>query len=447
MASRRLVFLIPALLVMGLHTHAAENPAHADMAALCGSPAKIGAVWGGLNATAIRADMDHSFLEPAAEKGLEREELAARSGRFREISAKIAPHWLEEMTATGKAAGVDPDLYISYAANVYRALWAGEECTSYAAAPSATADGSVLFHKNRDNKDKPQAACIVASDAAQVNRFITVTDASVLACMMMVNEKGLAGSADTGGLKPATPRYRGMMNTFLLRHIAERAASCQDALDIINRFVDNGWYAGGGGTGTHWLFADRTGCILEVSNNSEEVSARRNSANVYISVRGRAAAVEALEKATGPISFGMFHRASRHPAMCFDTTISGMTVEIDPHDPANLTCAWIAFPAKGLAFPLFMGGRQTPLPLLDGTVYRLSKPFPGAESDAPIAFWDNAEAAAHERVAKFRNRLRHAGKPRGAAVPARFDAFTQSATEAHLAITEAAHAWLCPGDG
>ena len=48
-----------------------------------------------------------------------------------------------------------------------------------------------------------------------------------------------------------------MMNTFLLRHIAERASCCAEALEIIREFVGRGWYAGGAKTGTHWLFVDR----------------------------------------------------------------------------------------------------------------------------------------------------------------------------------------------
>ena len=196
---------------------------------------------------------------------------------------------------------------------------------------------------------------------AGVHKFITVSDASVLACMMMVNEHGLAGSADTGGIEPGRPKYRGMMNTFVLRYIAERARSCRDALDIIEDFVDRGQYAGGGGTGTHWLFVDKDGGILEVSNNAREVRSVRHDAKVYFSARGDTPAAHRLWKATVPIDFHLFHNVSRDPSVCFESTICGMTAEIDADRPDILTCAWFTLPGKGLAFPLFMGGVATPV--------------------------------------------------------------------------------------
>ena len=61
---------------------------------------------------------------------------------------------------------------------------------------SASADGATLFHKNRDNVDCEQAAYVLASSLAGVNKFIAVSNASAVNCSMMVNDKGLAGSAD-----------------------------------------------------------------------------------------------------------------------------------------------------------------------------------------------------------------------------------------------------------
>ena len=307
------------------------------------------------------------------------------------ICEEVAPHWLAEARAIAEAAGVRAGLYTAYIGCVYRSLFLGDECTSYAVSKDYTKDGAILFHKNRDNKQKPQAACIVAADVRGVNKFITVTDASVLACMMMVNAKGLAGSADTGGaVGVGTPKYRGMMNTFVLRHIAERAESCHDALDIIKRFVEKGWYAGGGGTGTHWLFVDKKGHILEVSNNADKVVAQYHDEKVYFSVRGDTPAADALRQSASPIDFQLFHNVSRDPSICFDGTIAGMTVEIDPEFPGQLTCAWISFPASAMAFPLFLANESTAAPLVDGTVDRLCRGL-----KAPSNFSEKADAWIH----------------------------------------------------
>ena len=362
-----------------------------SLVTLEGSPADIGATWGHLNAKDIHEDMEKRFFALGQEHGIDRETLVERGRAFVSISKEVAPHWIEECYSIADAAGVDRDLYASYAGNVYRGLFLGHECTSYAVHKDYTKDGAILFHKSRDSAEKPQAVCLVASQVPGVNRFITVTDTSVLACMMMVNDKGLAGSADTGGMRPGKPKFRGIMNTYLLRHIAERAGTCSEALALIEDFVQKGYYAGGGQTGTHWLFVDRHGVILEVSNNAWEVTHAYHEDKVYFSVRGDTSAANALRNATGPIDFHAFHNASRDPSLCFDTTRSAMTVEIHPARPEYLTCAWASLPAKGLAFPLFMGCSGVPTPLVDGEVYRLQKDMDGDAKGT----WESIERSAH----------------------------------------------------
>lgn len=343
------------------------------MIELAGSPADIGRLWGETNRAAIRHDFEQYFMAPARQEGLTEAELLVRSARFVGIARRIAPHWLTEAWAVADAAGLDRQLYVAYIASVYRGLFLHDECTSYAMPPKFAQDGLVLFHKNRDNAPKDQSAAIITSSVPGVHKFITITDASVLACMMMVNDQGLAGSADTGGaLEVTRPSNRGVMNTFILRHIAERAGSCQEALAIVEQFVRNRWYAGGGSTGTHWCFADRTGAVLEISTSSDRVEHRWHSGDkVYFSVREDTLAARALAKARPPVSLALFHGVARDPSICFDTSIAGFTVAIDRRQPDLLTTAWVSLPARGWSFPLLMGGRATPRPLVDGAAYTL----------------------------------------------------------------------------
>jgi len=313
---------------------------------LAGSPAAIGELWGRINATAIRHDLEEYYLKPARTQGLAPEELVRRADKFVELARQLAPHWLVETEAVARAAGVDPGIYLAYVGTVYRELWAGEECTSYAISRQFARDRGIFFHKNRDNQPKLQSAFLINTDAPDVNRFIAVGDASVISAMMMVNEKGLAGSADVGGLKVDTPRYRGWMNTALLRHIAERAGDCEQALAIVRQFVEKGWYSGGGKVGTHWLFVDAKGRILEISNNSTRLEHRwHDDAKAYFSIK-RGRAVDRLRDAAPPVDFTTFHNISRDPAMCFATSVSGMSVRVDPHRPDVLTEAWISMTAR-----------------------------------------------------------------------------------------------------
>jgi hypothetical protein len=180
------------------------------------------------------------------------------------------------------------------------------------------------------------------------------------------------------------------MNTSILRLIAEKDSSCQEALRTIQEFVDRGWYAGGGKTGTHWLFVDRQGTILEVSHSACDLTFAYHEEKVYFSAREESAAARTLRDAAEPIGFSTFHRVSRDPSVCFDSSISGMTVEIDREYPQYLTCAWISLPAKSLSLPLFMGQKRTPQCLLDGEADTL-----GRQSTASREVWERAEEEAH----------------------------------------------------
>lgn len=408
-----------------------DNPAPPITAVtLAGTPAEIGALWGRINADAVKHDLEEYYLKPARVRGIAPEELVRRAGAFVELAKRLAPHWLPETEAVARAAGVDPDLYLAYVGTVYRGLWAGEDCTSYAISSRFAHEKGIFFHKNRDNQPKYQCAFLIDTDAPGVNRFISVSDASVISCMMMVNEKGLAGSADVGGLKIDKPRCRGWMNTALLRHVAERAGHCEQALAIVREFVEKGWYAGGGAVGTHWLFVDAKGRILEISNNSSQLTHRwHDDEKVYFSA-GRGRAVERLRDAKSPVDFATFHNVSRDPAMCFPSSVSGMSVHIDRQRPDVLTRAWISMPARSLSFPLIMGGSVTPLPLLNGQVDAASR-----GSGRSAATWEPIEALAFQHQALMEDRARQlldAGRAHDAARI--IDEYVMTVTAAHLAV-------------
>jgi hypothetical protein len=241
----------------------------------------------------------------------------------------------------------------------------------------------------------------------------------------------LAGSADTGGLPVKRAAHRGWMNTFLLRHIAERAANCQEALRIIEQFVTEGYYAGGGKTGTHWLFVDASGQRLEVSNNSDEVEHAYHTQKAYFSAR-RENAAQLLQRAEAPIDFAAFHNVSRDPSMCFASSIAGMSVEIDRRRPDMLTYAWISLPAGGLSFPLYMGGAATPRALLNGEVFTLSNEIPCGR-----VVCERIEAAAFGDQELLKERvltLLAAGQERSA--QDLLDRWARACTDRHLAVLE-----------
>lgn len=398
---------------------------------LVGNPTQIGERWGALNAQAIREDLEEYYLAPATRIGLTPEELIRRAEKAVSVARELAPHWIEEADAIAAAAGVEPDLYLSFVFNVYRSIWQGEDCTSFAVSPRYTADNRLFFHKNRDNAPKRQSAFVITTDRPGINKFIAVSDASVIACMMMVNDKGLAGSADVGGLREESPRYRGWMNTALLRYIAEKASDCEQALEIIEQFVHAGNYAGGT-HGTHWLFVDRHGAILEISNDSTRVEHRYHDQKVYFSA-DRGAAVTRMQELPEPVDFAAFHNVSRDQATCFPQTISGMSVEISRDRPDFLTVAWITMPARSLAFPLFMGGVRTPQVLVNGEVDMV-----GRQSLGDFRQWEPIEEFAFSGQRLLEGEVRTL-LAEGQTERAReaLDGWVASCTRAHLAALHA----------
>lgn len=386
------------------------------MVRLGGSPAEVGKTWGEINKTTITHDFDVHYLKKAAAAGISEDVLIERSKAFARIVRQVAPHWLEESRAVARAAGVREDLYVAFVGSKPRSLFL-HECTSYAAARELTEGGAILFHKTRDNVDRDQAAYLLASSLEGIHKFIGICDASAINCSMMVNDQGLAGAADYPAhltrkgdpsallSESAPPQYRGMMAGAILRYIAEKASNCREALAVLEDFVKKGYYAGGDVNGNHWLFVDREGVIMEVSNNARHVASRFHSQKVYFSRLDSSAAARRLREANGPIDFGLFHGVARDPSICFKSSISGMSVEIDPAHPELLTCAWISLPVRAGSFPLLMGQTKTPTCLLNGEAYRLGK---RRKTESHV--WEKVERTAHASKQRLSEGVLSAGK-------------------------------------
>lgn len=382
------------------------------MVHLAGTPEQIGTLWGEMNKKSIVRDMEATYLKRAEAAGIPRETLIQRSAAYMRIAEEIAPHWLEEARAVARAAGVDEELYLAFIDGQSRNRFLSEEheeCTSYAVPRSHAKGGAILFHKTRDNVDRPQVAPIVDSSLEGVNKFLGVSDVSRIRCSMMVNEKGLAGSGDfpadrkpessSLALEPAPPQYRGLMAGSILRHIAERAGAAAEALAIIENFVAKGWYSGGEVNASHWLFVDREGTILEVCNNARHVVHQFHDQDVYFSRFNRRTPARRLREAA-EVDFHLFRSVSRQRPILTGRSISGLTVEIDPGRPEMLTCAWVAMPVRSVAFPVFMGQRGTPAALMDGTAYRLGK---AARSQK--GRWEEMERAMHDEKESLKERV------------------------------------------
>lgn len=389
-----------ALLVACFVSISPTAAAEVSMIRLVGTPEEIGTKWGEINKKIIASDIEAAYVKRATAAGISRETLLERSAASVRIIEEIAPHWLEEGRAIARAAGVPEDLYIAYLDGVVRSRFLHEdpeECTSYAVSPNHARDGAIMFHKTRDNRGTPQAVYIVESLLEGINKFIAVSNATgLIGFSMMVNEKGLAGAGDypanrkkdssTLHLEPAPNKFRGVMSGTILRHIAERASNCAEALAIIEDCVAKGWYSGGNVGGTHWLFVDCRGTILEVCNNPRHVVSKVHTQKAYFSRRNKSEAARRLREADRPVDFHLFHNVARDPSICLGSSISGMTVEIDPTNPELFTCAWVSLPVKAVSFPLLMGQTSNPACLVNGEAYSL-----GTKAKKNTRLWEDTE--------------------------------------------------------
>ncbi|NLS95393.1 MAG: hypothetical protein GXX96_24895 [Planctomycetaceae bacterium] len=410
------------------------------MIRFAGSPAEIGTAFGAINKQIIRQDLETDYLKKGAAAGLSEDALMERSKVFVEIVEQIAPHWLEEAKATARAAGIREDLYVAFLGGRSRNLFL-HECTSYAVARERAAGGSIFFHKTRDNTDRDQVACILESSLEGIHKFLTVSNASAISCSMMVNDQGLAGAADYPAHltrkgdpsalipEPAEPQFRGMMSGAILRYVAEKASTCREALEIIEDFVKKGYYAGGDVNGNHWLFVDREATILEVSNNARHVASRFHTQKVYFSRFDDKAAAKRLREANGPIDFALFQAVARDPSICLKSSISGMTVEIDPARPELFTCAWISLPVRSGSFPVLMGQTIIPTCLADGSAYRLGK-----AAKVKAQEWETMEQTAHANKERLKERVLANSAGLGSPLPA--ETLNQWSQEQAEAIVE-----------
>ncbi len=315
-------------------------------------------------------------------RGLSNDGMIARAEPFRRFVATFAPAWKDEYVACAEAAGVQPDLFEAYLAGKYRDLFFVDECTSFLAVGSATADGATLFHKNRDNVARAQCAYEKRTiDSSRPAGFHSTGDTSDLGLMMMVNEHGLAGSADTGGLAEDRPKGKGVMNPYILRLIAERAERCEDALEIVRQTIKDGWYAGGSKTGTHWLFADRHGKGLRIAQNSHQEKHWFVEDDVAFLARGKTAGAELITRKKGNITLRDMNAAASHPSICFGSSISALTVRVDPTNPGELSSVWFALPAWSPYVPLYPGARGVPKYFIDGTCFQRGYELLEAEAD------------------------------------------------------------------
>ena len=377
-----------------------------DLVRLDGPPAEVGRAFGEMNAADIRGGVEAFFSE------MDRDSALRATAAYRAIVQRLAPHWVEEAEALAGAAGVGAEEYLAFQGAKYRGINRGE-CFTWFSAAGRRRGGATLFHKNRDNRDRPQCAYVkgLTVPRGTVHRFAATADTSDMGTMMGLNEKGLAAAADTGARDP-DPRFAGMMNPDLMRLILEQASDVDEAAAMLREFNAERIYAGGG-IGTNWMFADVSGRALRVNHFHESLVETRDENGLLAMLaeaRGELA-LNTLAEAEGETTAHTMNRLSRTPPILSDGNISAMTAVIPDSRTDVFGYAWFApfHAGRTVYVPLYLGVAATPRALADGTLYRLSKQLPPGVGAAAEPFEEELDAERAGAEAAARAALRKSG--------------------------------------
>ncbi len=414
----------------------------AMVATLSGTPREIGEAFGTLHREAL-VQREAAWIARGAAHDLSVSDLLKMAEPVLEVVREIAPHWLEEAAASARAAGTDEEvalaqmLYVGPTAVGGREWFRPEqpdECTSYTVSSALTEGNRPLFHRTRDNAPGPQTGAIWNVQVPGINRLMAVTYTTSRSISVMVNEKGLVGSADQHFVLSTIRKDVGIMNGMMKRYIGEKASNCEEALAIIQWFMDEGWYAGGK-PGSRWTLVDLNGRILDVAHNSDPGSLEYHwvEGKSHITLTREGTADQMLEALEEPVSFLDFRNIYRQPDARMRhgrRSIAGVTVRVHPRFPEYLTTAWFSFPAVSLAFPLYMGGTATPQPLVDGSLYELCADLP-----EDIEAWEVLERSLQRNSMLLESRA-EALLEEGRVEEARglLDAWTQETAAAQLVL-------------
>ncbi|MFW6163813.1 MAG: C45 family autoproteolytic acyltransferase/hydrolase [Planctomycetota bacterium] len=242
-----------------------------------GGPREMGRAYGGLVAPLLR-DRVRRLGERAGARGWTRTRLAERATRFRGFVERIAPEWLDEAEGVAQEAGIEPvELLILNA--LPPGFWSSEsdECTAWLIAGRASATGDTILHKNRDELNEPQDFHVRrVGDDIQV---FASRDIGNLGFAHFHSDVALAGGNNTGSpVAESEQRPCGLTCCHLLRLVAERANSCDEAVAVLEEAVAKEVAGGSGGwRGMILMFAEPTrGMVVEMTSRRLASQAVRN---------------------------------------------------------------------------------------------------------------------------------------------------------------------------
>lgn len=370
-----------------------------------GEPREAGRLYGELAAAMLRERLGEMRQASKGSRWSEAQ-LHERGERFRRFAGRIAPEWLDEADAIAAAAGLAAaDLFALNA--LPPGFWQppGAGCTSCIAAGNQSAAGGTLLHKNRDLVNSTQELHLRRlGDGVQI---LASRDAGGLGFAHFHTSRALAGANNTGAyIKPEELRECGLACTHLLRLVAERAGSCDEALAVLESALAQEVAGGAGGhRGMIFLLAEPAkGLLVEMTSKRLAWREVRDAAvirtNHFLlpelqrtvseppqenSLRRYARAQELLGCLPNVNVADLIRLSRDHndgpDSICSDNwahlhmTVSACTHVVRPasHDPLAHTRVQLGNTRNTLAVPVPRAIGGLPVECLDGTLHNLSR--------------------------------------------------------------------------
>lgn len=205
---------------------------------LDGTPEEMGAAHGQLLGETIRRVVRDVITEDICSDADARANVMAGSKR---METHQPAEYLAELRALAAAAAVSYDelLLLQYFGDVRRGITgAGHSslCTSFAVLPPNTRGNVCLVGRNFDyfyGDVNEYASVIIYYRPAGKIPFATITWAGVINGWTLLSANGIAVSNNTV-FGDGRNSLEGMSTCFLLRHVAERARTVQEGIDLIS---------------------------------------------------------------------------------------------------------------------------------------------------------------------------------------------------------------------
>ena len=372
---------------------------------LQGAPGDLGRQYGALTARHLRGRVGRMW-DTAAASPHTRAQLVDRGRCFRGFVERIAPEWIDEAEAAAAAAGLAPDdLFVLNA--LPEGFWdaASGGCTSWLVVGTESATGDTLLHKNRDIRNEVQDFHVRRTPGrAQV---FASRDIGNLGFAHFHSDLALAGANNTGS--PVVPEERrecGLNCCHLLRLVAERAASCDQAVAVLEDALAKE-VAGGSSPsrGMIFLLAEPArGMVVEMTarrlavqeardatlirsnhfliNEMHQVEAEPPSRNTLRRCRRAHELLDPLCTKTPADSVGVSRDHSDGPdSICSDNSqhfwmtqsVCTHVVREDTLDPLAHSVVSMGNPRNTLVIPIPRAVNGLPTACVDGTIHDLSR--------------------------------------------------------------------------